>query len=269
MSLFYTRNIASKRPGSQLTEDFRDPDRSPAAYAFSVDGMELTGDACRNLLKELSRSERPVLFLYQPGEGGDELTHEFLVRKLRRYTLSMSDHSPHGEATAFLRKHNRVRFGFELGSGTYFFETRVLGSIGEEDKVLLAEKPKTIYKERRRYPRYRIWTDHPAFLGWMRVQDISWNGLRILSETAFEPGDILENAQLSLPSVHAPESDAGPFPGVRIPVPGAVVSYSLLGEMGWYYGMWFEQEWDGDRARELAEFLFALRKGGLPLSRGR
>ncbi|MCF8086296.1 MAG: hypothetical protein K9J48_05325 [Desulfohalobiaceae bacterium] len=268
MPLFHSRKVSSKRVGAQLAEDFRRPDRVPAEYFFSVEGMELTGDSCRRLLKEFSRDERPLLALYLPDELGEEAAHHFLVRKLRRYTLSLSDLSPNGEGTSFLREHARVRFGFEHNHETYFFETRVLGGMGEEETVLLAEKPETIYQERRSLRRYWIWPDHQAFLGWMQVHDISWNGLRILCETSLESGDILENAQLSLPRVHDPESGVCLHFGGRIHVPRARVIYSQAREDCSCYGVYFEREWEEGKKQALADFLFALRKPMSPLSKG-
>jgi hypothetical protein len=260
--------MVSKRTEHQLKEDFRGSDRSPAEYAFPLEGMELAGDACRDLLKEFSRSERPVLSLHLPGGEEAEPGPDFAVSKLRRHTMSLADPSPAGETFSFLREHSRVRFGFEHRGGVCVFETRVLGSAGEQGAFLLAERPERIYVERRSNRRYRIRTDIGVFLGWMPVQEISWSGLRMVSETAFEPGDRLEWPQLSLPRVRDRESGADLCPGGNIRVPQAVVKYMLNQDARSHYGVCFEWPWPEEQAQELATFLRALRRRRAKLPEG-
>jgi hypothetical protein len=266
MSFFHSRKGGSKKIKADLTEDFRHPDRSPAHYFFPPEGLELTGDTLRSLLKDFCNSERPLLYLYLPKQEGEEEARDFKVHKLERNTLSILDLSPDGEAVSFMREYSTVRFGFEHGNRSFVFETRALGKT--QDEILLVEKPGTIYQERRKHRRYQLWPEHQAFLGWMQVHDISWSGMRILSDTFLQSGDVLENALLTLPSVETVDTGDPLFPGAKIPIPRAVVSYRLTREICYYYGLYFDREWPEDQSQKLADFLQALHKRFLSSNQG-
>jgi len=263
MSLFQSRKRAAKRIGARLSEDFRAPHRVPAEYPASLQGKELIGDAVRDLLKRWARGEHPFLTLYLPEDDGEVAMHELPVHKLRRRTMSLSDPSPNSEALSFLREHSKVRFGFEHREARYWFETRVLGTVdGEDEPILVAERPERMYEERRRVPRYHLWPELQAFLGWMQVLDLSWNGLRIFSSTRLEIREVLENAPLFLPQVDDWQTGGTPDPASGIRVPRAVVTHSLPDEAYWLYGLHFHGEWSEDEARKLGAFIQALEERG-------
>lgn len=260
MSFFHSRKGGSRKIRADLTDDFRHADRPPASYFYPVEGLELTGDTLRNLLKDFCHGERPLLYLYLPEQEGEGEAREFKVHKLRRHTLSLLDLSRDEEAVSFMRKHSRVRFGFEHKNDTFLFETRVLGKTADHGEILIAEKPETIYQERRKYRRYQLLPEHQAFLGWMQLRDISWSGMHILSDTLLQQRDVLENAPLTLPPVHAVENGECLYQGARIQVPRAVVRYRFTRDISYYYGLYFDREWSEEESEKLDGFLRALRQ---------
>lgn len=260
MSFFHSRKGEHTKIRVDLSEDFRHADRPPASYFFPVEGLELTGDDLRNLLKDFCHGDRPLLHLYLPKEEGEGEAREFKVHKLGRRTLSILDLSLDEEAVTFMREHSVVRFGFEHNNNTFVFETHALGKTAEDGEILIVEKPQTIYQERRKYRRYQLLPEHHAFLGWMQVQDISWTGMRILSDTLLQPRDVLENALLTLPPVHTVETGECLYQGSKIQVPRAVVSYRLTRDLCYYYGLYFDMEWSEEESEKLESFLRALRQ---------
>ena len=260
MPFFHSRKEGSGEIRLNLAEDFRQGDRALAEYFFALDGLELTGDALGNLLKELSQREHPLLHLYLPQREGEMKVRDFKVHKLKRNTISIWDLSLDGEAVSFMRQHSRVRFGFLHRNGFFLFETRILGKARDNEELFIVEKPKTIYQERRQYLRYQLWPELQAFLGWMQVQEISWNGMGIFCDTVLEPREILENALLSLPPVYSIEASECLHSESKLQVPGAVVCYKLSWEMCFYYGLSFDQNFSGEQSETLADFLRALHK---------
>jgi len=260
MAFFHSRKRGSAKIRADLTEDFRYADRPPASYFFPVEGWELTGDTLRNLLKDFCHGEQPLLYLYLPRQEGEGESREFKVYKLGRHTLSILDFSPDEEAVSFMRDYSRVRFGFEHKNNTFVFETYALGKIADNGAVFILEKPETIYQEHREDRRYQLLPEHQAFLGWMQLQDISWSGMHILSDTLLQPQDVLENALLTLPPVHAVETGECLYREARIQVPRAVVSYRLTRDMCYYYGLYFDVEWSREESAKLDGFLRALRQ---------
>lgn len=260
MPFFHSRKEGGGKIRLELSEDFRRGDRALAEYFFALDGLELTGDALWNLLKEFSQREHPLLHLYLPQREGEMKARDFKIHKLKRNTISIWDLSLDGEAVSFMRQHSRVRFGFLHRNGFFLFETRILGKARDNEELLIVEKPKTIYRDRRNYLRYQLWPELQAFLGWMQVQEISWIGMGLFSDTLLEPREILENALLSLPPVYSIETRECLHRESKLQVPGAVVCYKVSLEMCFYYGLSFDQEFSDEQSEKLGDFLHALHK---------
>lgn len=260
MSFFHSRKGGSRKIRDDLIEDFRDADRPPANYFEPLDGVELTGDTLRNLFKDFCHGEHPLLYLYLSKRESEGETREFKVHKLRRHTLSILDLSPDQEAASFMREHSHVRFGFEHKNNTFVFETHALGKTADNEEIFILEKPEIIYQKRREYRRYQLLPEHQAFLGWMQLQDISWSGVHILSDTLLQPQDVLENAPLTLPPVHAVETGECLYQEAKIQVPRAVVSYRYTRDICYYYGLYFDVGWSEEESEKLDGFLRALRQ---------
>jgi len=259
MPFFQSRKEVSGEIRLDLAEDFRRGDRAHAEYFFALDGLELTRDALWNLLKDFCQGEHPLLHLYLPQREGEMKSRDFKVHKLKRNTISIWDLSLDGEASSFMRRYSRVRFGFLHRNSFFLFETRILGKARDNEELFVVEKPKTIYQERRKYLRYQLWPEHQAFLGWMQVQEISWIGMGLFSDTVLEPQEILENAPLSLPPVYSIKTRECLHPESKLQIPGAVVSYKLSREMCFYYGLSFDQKFS-EQSETLGDFLHALHK---------
>lgn len=245
---------------NQLSEDFRCLERNPAQYFFSLEGLILPREDTFDLLEHLFLSRHPLIHLYMPNKHGEEETHEFKVQQLGNNTLSLLDLSRDETAVSFMKKHSTVRFGFEHQNTSYIFETSVLGFVQDQESILLADMPERIYRERRQYPRYQLWPDHKAYLEEMQVHDISWSGLRVLSERSLRSGDTLKNVQLTLPLITHPQTEAVLYAGSRIQVPRIDVRYRLTQDICSYYGLYFEEEWVLEQSQELGDFLLAVRK---------
>jgi len=243
-----------------LSEDFRNSERETAPYFFPLEGIILSGEETLDVLKYLCQSQHPLLHLYIPNKHGEEEVHEFKVQRVENNTLSLLDISRDSTAISFMRKKSTLRFGFELHDNSYIFETRVLGFAQDKGEVLLAEIPERIYRERRRHPRYQLWPEHKAYLEGMQVHDISWHGLRVLSERSLCSGDTLKNVQLTLPLIPHPRTETYLYSGARINVPRIGVRYRISQDICSYYGLYFKEEWDPEQTQKLGDFLLALRK---------
>ena len=265
MPFFHSREEEGKRSSLGMARDFRHQDRVPAQYFSPLDGLALTGHSARNLLREFRQRERPLLYLYLPRSMGGEEARDLELQRLGRNNMILANLSPDREAVSYMREHSEVRFGFEHGTAVCTFETKVLGSLDRDCGMLLVEKPGTLFLERRNFRRYQLWPEYGAYLGWMRVNDISWSGLGIFSDMSLRARNVLENPLLSLPPVLDLSSDESVYQGAKIKVPRAVVMYRYISETCCFCGLYFEREWGEEQAEWLDDFLLGLWKRKHPI----
>lgn len=247
----YGRNI--------LIEDFQNGKRILAQYCSSIDGLEITGKNIQLIFREFFNSKRPVLHLYLPRKESEE-KRDFLLKRLGRNTINVYALWLDEEILSLIRDYLQVRFGFEHQNYTYLFETKILGRLKSEEPEFLATKPDKIFQARRSHQRYQLWPEHKAYFNGIQVLNISQKGMKIFSKSIMNKNDTLEDATLILPPVYNKETGECFFPGAEIQVPRSVVSYQLKQDQGCYCGIHFNQDWSDIQAKQLNDFLLALRK---------
>ena len=263
MTCFYEQEEFTENRDGNLSHDFRRNERLPAHYDFPLKGVKLSREEKDELFKEFCNSKQPLLHLYMPTKQGEEKIQDLKVHTLNYSTFYLLDLTPDEEAVSFMQRYSKIRIGFVHRNETYVFETEVLGFIEDRKKLLLAERPETIYRERRKYQRYQLWPNYKAYLDTMQVHDISWGGLRVHSDTLLISGDVLKNVLLTLPPIYSPSTEICLFSGAKIRIPRVVVSYRITREICCYYGLYFDKEWDLSKAQKLGDFLLTLRKNYL------